>query len=223
MNSSIFISPLSDATLVKDLSLSYRKQTPTNVYCVVSPERRREIIRQIDNGERMSECKTGKKWWVTKHHPKQEIPQNIYLLGNGSLGDLHKRYVAEYCKENEVSIEYKVFINYTRELIKQGIMYEQVAVAIDETCAFPKISRYLQCDILIHKSDIQKYGFSANYTEEEMIALAMNHGSKIVVKNGEKGKWYLKGKCKTTEYLQMKIDKNIGKFRSGVYCLLLEY
>jgi hypothetical protein len=42
---------------------------------------------------------------------------------------------------------------------------------------------------MIHKNDLSPYGFAATYTEEEMIALAMKHGSRIVVKNGKKGKW----------------------------------
>jgi hypothetical protein len=90
---------------------------------MVNPEKRMDITRRIDNGEMVSECKTGKRWWLSKHHPKREIPQNIYLLGNGTLQDLHQKYIAEYTKENDPPIEYKVFINYTRELIKQGIMY----------------------------------------------------------------------------------------------------
>ena len=131
------IAPLSDAICVEDLSESStqssqesvsnskHKQDFNCVYRMVSPDGRREIIRQINNGSMVSECKTGKRkqWWATKHHPKQEIPQNIYLLGNGTISDLHKRYVAEFRKENETPIEYKAFINYTRELIKQGIMY----------------------------------------------------------------------------------------------------
>lgn len=126
---SLSISSLSDATTYVELSESinsrdsWRRQAPTQAYQMVSPERRREIIRQIDNSEIMSECKTGKKWWATKHHPKREIPQNIYLLGNGTLLELYQKYIAEYIKENETHIEYKAFINYTRELIKQGIMY----------------------------------------------------------------------------------------------------
>lgn len=118
------ISLLSDATTYVEYSIdSHKKQTPTQAYQMKSPERRREIIRRIDNGDIQSECKTGKKWWQTKHHPKRQIPQNIYLLGNGTLLELHKKYVAEYTGENEKPIEYKAFINYTRELIKQGIMY----------------------------------------------------------------------------------------------------
>jgi hypothetical protein len=126
--------PLSDAICVEDWSESStqsfqesisgkHKQDPTRVYRMVSPDDRREIIRKIENGSMVSECKTGKRWWITKHHPKQEIPQNIYLLGNGTLSDLHKRYIVEHHKENETPIEHKIFINYTRELIKQGIMY----------------------------------------------------------------------------------------------------
>lgn len=56
-------------------------------------------------------------------------------------------------------------------------------------------------------------------TEGEMIDLAVKNGSHIIVKNG---KWYLKGKGKSIEYLKSKIDENVGKFRDGVFCLLLE-
>ena len=137
LNTSLLIYPLSDATCVEELSNSStqisqeqvsdgylrHKQDRVSVYRMTRPEVRRIIIQRIDSGDMVSECKSEKKWWATKHHPKREIPQNIYLLGNGTLQDLHKKYIAEYTKENETPIEYKVFINYTRELIKQGIMY----------------------------------------------------------------------------------------------------
>jgi hypothetical protein len=124
---SLSISSLSEATHIEEYSRSsgssLRIQDSTRKYKMVNPEKRMDITRRIDNGEMVSECKTGKRWWLSKHHPKREIPQNIYLLGNGTLQDLHQKYIAEYTKENDPPIEYKVFINYTRELIKQGIMY----------------------------------------------------------------------------------------------------
>lgn len=94
------------------------------------------------------------------------------------------------------------------------------SILIEETYV---VSRYLKRDILMHKNDIERYGFSAKFTEEEMIALAMKHGCRIVVKNGKKGKWYLKGKGKSIQCLQNDLDCAPDKFRDGVYTLLLKY
>ena len=44
----------------------------------------------------------------------------------------------------------------------------------------------------------------------------------LIVKNGDNGKWYLKGKDKSLEYLRGKLDEKIGRARNGVFCLLLE-
>jgi len=90
------------------------------VYTMLSPSERNEIIRKIDNGLMLSECETGRKqkWWTNKHNPKKTIPTNIYLLGNGTQLELHNKYIKEYGP-----IEWREFSNYTRELIKQGIMY----------------------------------------------------------------------------------------------------
>jgi hypothetical protein len=55
-----------------------------------------------------------------------------------------------------------------------------------------------------------------------MIQLAIEYGCKIVTRSGKNGKWYLKGKNRTIDYLKEKLDKNLGKYRDGVYCLLLE-
>jgi hypothetical protein len=83
-------------------------------------------------------------------------------------------------------------------------------------------TRYLNCDILLHKNDVDFYGFSKTKTEEEMIDLAIKNECPIIIKNGINGKWYLKGKGKTIEYLKGKINEKIGKSRDGVFCLLLE-
>ena len=62
---------------------------------------------------------TGKKdnWWIDKHNPNNDIPKNIYLLGKGTIQQLHIEYIKNYGH-----IEWSDFINYTRELIKQKIM-----------------------------------------------------------------------------------------------------
>ena len=84
------------------------------------------------------------------------------------------------------------------------------------------ITRYDNCDILIHQADIERLGFDKTKTEEEMVQLAIEHGCKVITRNGNKGKWYLKGKGRTIDSLKEKLDKNMGKYRDGVYCLLLE-
>ncbi len=87
---------------------------------------------------------------------------------------------------------------------------------------YTKITRYLKCDILLHKNDVVWYGFEKTKTEGEMIDLAIQNVCPIIIKNGINGKWYLKGKGKTIDYLKNNIDVNIGKSRDGVFCLLLE-
>jgi hypothetical protein len=86
---------------------------------MISPCERIEIIKKINNGEMISETITGKKqrWWIDKHNPNNEIPKNIYLLGKGTIQQLHIEYIEIYD-----NIEWSDFINYTRELIKQKIM-----------------------------------------------------------------------------------------------------
>ena len=93
------------------------KQDFKRSYVMVQPTERLEIIVKINEGM-CSETITGKKqrWWSDKHHPDKEIPKAIYLLGNGTIEELYN----EYRKLN--MIEWSVFINYTRELIKQKIM-----------------------------------------------------------------------------------------------------
>ena len=46
----------------------------------------------------MSETITGKKdsWWINKHNPNKEIPKNIYLLGKGTIQQLHIEYIKIY-------------------------------------------------------------------------------------------------------------------------------
>jgi hypothetical protein len=95
------------------------RQDFSKTYYMISPSERIEIIKKINNGEMISETITGKKqrWWIDKHNPNNEIPKNIYLLGKGTIQQLHIEYIEIYD-----NIEWSDFINYTRELIKQKIM-----------------------------------------------------------------------------------------------------
>ena len=95
------------------------RQDFSKTYYMISPCERIEIIKKINNGEMISETITGKKqrWWIDKHNPNNEIPKNIYLLGKGTIQQLHIEYIEIYD-----NIEWSDFINYTRELIKQKIM-----------------------------------------------------------------------------------------------------
>jgi hypothetical protein len=88
--------------------------------------------------------------------------------------------------------------------------------------SYTKITRFLNCDILKRQDDVEFYGFDKTKTEGEMINLAVEYGCPIIIKNGKNGKWYLKGQGKTIEFLQNKINEEIGQSRDGVFCLLLE-
>jgi hypothetical protein len=95
------------------------RQDFDKTYSMVSPCERRLIIQKINEGLLESETAVGKKqkWWTRKHHPDSEIPKNIYLLGSGTIGELHIEYIKHYG-----SIEWSEFIDHTRELLKQNIM-----------------------------------------------------------------------------------------------------
>ena len=95
------------------------RQDFRKIYNMINPSDRIEIIRKINSEEMVSETIAGKKerWWIDKHNPNNEIPKNIYLLGKGTIPELHIEYIKIYG-----NIEYSDFINYTRELIKQKIM-----------------------------------------------------------------------------------------------------
>ncbi len=88
---------------------------------------------------------------------------------------------------------------------------------------FKNIICYEYCDILYGKNDIELYGYDKNKTIGEMIDLAALNQCPIIIKNGLEGKWYLKGKGKTVEYLKNKIEEQKGKSRYGVRCYLIEY
>ena len=86
---------------------------------MISPANRYIITQKCKQQELVSETIPGKKqkWWLNKHNPDNEIPKNIYLLGEGTIEELFNKY-----RINCRMIERKEFINYTRELIKQNIM-----------------------------------------------------------------------------------------------------
>jgi hypothetical protein len=86
---------------------------------MVPPVVRNIIIERINSGQLVSETKSGKesKWWLIKHHPDKEIPLHIYLLGDGTIKEIYEKYILKHG-----FIEWRIFINYTRELIKQNIM-----------------------------------------------------------------------------------------------------
>lgn len=59
-------------------------------------------------------------------------------------------------------------------------------------------------------------------TEEQVCKVARVLEFPVVVKNGNNGQWYLKGKGKTRQFLEDAITKARGQSREGVYCLLLD-
>jgi hypothetical protein len=87
--------------------------------------------------------------------------------------------------------------------------------------SYNTITRFLNTDILIDWGK-SKEGYPSDKTEGEMIDLALKNGYPIIVKNGKKGKWYLKGNGRSIEYLKLQIEEKKGKSRDGVFCLLIE-
>ena len=95
------------------------RQDFNKIYNMINPNERNKIVNKINNNELVSETLTGKKynWWIGYHNPNEEIPNNIYLLGKGTIKHLYDEYIKKYG-----AIEWNIFINFTRELIKQKIM-----------------------------------------------------------------------------------------------------
>ena len=86
----------------------------------------------------------------------------------------------------------------------------------------PDYQVFFKTDILRWKgNDIEPLGFPKTNTEEEMFVLARRYGCKIIIKNGTNGKWYLRGKDYTLDYLKSEINRHRGNSREGVYCVLL--
>ena len=95
------------------------KQDFQKTYVMIHPSERYAILQRINHKEIVSETVVGKaqEWWLKKHNPDQDIPKQIYLLGQGTIRELYDTYTNHYG-----AIEWEEFINYTRELIKQNIM-----------------------------------------------------------------------------------------------------
>ena len=74
------------------------RQDFNKIYYMINPSERIEIIKKIMDGEMVSETVTGKKdnWWIDKHNPNNEIPKNIYLLGKGTIQELHIEYITPF-------------------------------------------------------------------------------------------------------------------------------
>ena len=85
------------------------------------------------------------------------------------------------------------------------------------------ITKYDRCDFLRDNNNVQRLGFESNKSLGEMIDLALTHKCPIIIKNGRKGKWYLKGQGKTTEFIKGLIELKQGTKRVGVDCYFLEF
>lgn len=104
-------------------SLSKRhRQDFKKTYSMVSRNTRQSIISAIDSGRYdycQGFCVAGVKnqWWKKKHYPSNKVPSQIFSLKSGTIKELHLKYLSKYG-----TISWTDFRNYTRELIKQGIM-----------------------------------------------------------------------------------------------------
>jgi hypothetical protein len=86
-------------------------------------------------------------------------------------------------------------------------------------------SERFPCDILtrVKKGCPEWKGFHKDSTIGQMIDLAIIYNCRVIVKNGNKGKWYLKGQGKSIEFLENEISKGLrNNHRIGVYCILLK-
>jgi hypothetical protein len=100
---------------------------PNAVYWAVPPIERQHIMYAIDNNILASTVPKVRKdnHWKTKHHPDQNIPANIYLLGKGTKAELRERYENKFgpiLEENNVRSSTCQFGDYMRELVQQGLL-----------------------------------------------------------------------------------------------------
>jgi len=95
------------------------------IYDMISPSERNDIIEKINNHILIPETRSvrEKNMWKIKHkhHPDQDIPTNIYLLGKGTIDELKSKYIKKYGNIKNINHMYR-FKDFTREMIKQKIM-----------------------------------------------------------------------------------------------------
>ena len=70
-------------------------------------------------------------------------------------------------------------------------------------------TRYDGVMVLKHKNDVEERGYDGAYSEEYMIALAIKERCPIVQKSGPDGKWYLKGRDMSHDYLKSMIERQL--------------
>ena len=89
--------------------------------------------------------------------------------------------------------------------------------------SYKSITRFERSDCLINCNDIELLGFDKTKTQGEMIDLAVQYGACMIVRNGDNGKWYLKGLGRDSGVIREKLERNVGKYREGVYSLFIDY
>lgn len=121
---------------------NYIKRNNMNVIYMCSPEQRHEAISLINSNIRDLKKifplagANAKDWWKlnnnhTKgHHPDDTIPREIYSLGSGTIEELEKLYIYRYghihhteYERGQLTFGQRKFVDYVREMIKQGIAY----------------------------------------------------------------------------------------------------
>lgn len=83
------------------------------------------------------------------------------------------------------------------------------------------ITRYPKKDILSNENEVQQNGFDKNMTLGQMIDLAIEHNCRVICKNGDNGKWYLKGKNRPAADMRARLDQAPARHRDGVYSLVI--
>lgn len=76
----------------------------------------------------------------------------------------------------------------------------------------------------MNQHDVQSLGFDGNISEAEMIALAIQHRSPVIIKAGYNAKWYLKGNGIPFNYIERMIKDNQGHERyKRYYAILIKF
>jgi len=77
--------------------------------------------------------------------------------------------------------------------------------------------------VLKGSGDISKTGYPAYLSEKSIIDFATSTGCNIIIKNGYKGKWYVKYTKLSNERILERLDRNANNSRPGVYTLFISY